>query len=70
MATTYPNPLYVQGLIHALKTSGADVYPLGKKKKKTQKKAQGEGGEGIGGENHPQPLVRPRVEMHLNLPRQ
>ena len=40
--------------MHALKTSGADVLPS-RKKKKAQKKAQGEGGNWVATTN-PNPL--------------
>ena len=42
-------------------------YPLGKKKlRKKLKEKEAE----LGGDHHPQPLVRPWVKMHLNLPKQ
>ena len=53
---------------HVLKTSGADVLPSGKKKK-SQKKAQGEGGNWVA-TTTPKSLLRPRIKMHLNLPQQ
>ena len=54
--------------MHALKTSGADVLPSTKKKKSSEKSSRRRGE--LGGDHQPQPLVRPRVEMHLNLPQQ